>query len=262
VIDAWDPEDDPRPPTITVGKTAYMINAEHYDRISAVIDVISKPGLDKWKRQKGFAEADRIMKESAWLGTRVHAICENYCKGVEYWPGFWLEQRDKEPVWVQVQGTELEPYCHGYLAWHRDHIRSTILLETTVWSRTHGFAGTFDHFAELTDLAVDEVNAELEKQKLEPSVPYGCLALLDNKTSGYLSWTYRLQTAAYVGSLLEQQLLPCVDLRGIVHMSSKKPGTCRLVPYPPETQERDWGVWLGVLDTYRMAQQYEDDWKR
>ena len=145
----WDIEVDTRPPTITVGPTAYMINAEHYDRISAVLDIIHKPGLEKWKREKGFVKADQIMKESAWLGTRVHALIERFCGGEVYWPGFWLEVKPgADPQWIQVQGTELESYCHGYIAWHRTHIKQTILLETTVWSATHGFAGTFDHFAE------------------------------------------------------------------------------------------------------------------
>lgn len=231
----WDPEVDDRPTTITVGSTAYMINGEHYDRISAVLGIVAKPGLDKWRRQHGFVKSDQLLKDAAWLGTRVHAMIEDYCRRDDPSEGFCIGNQ-----WIQVRGSELEPYYHGYAKWHEDNVRQTIMLETTVWSPEFGFAGTFDHFAELKD---------------------GRLALLDNKTSRYLSWTYRLQTAAYWGAVLEQKLLPEIDVRGIVHLSSKTPGSCRLVEYPPVTDARDWSVWLGVLDTYRMAQEYEDDWK-
>lgn len=254
--------EDARPPTITVGKTAYMINAEHYDRISAVLDIIAKPGLDKWKRKEGFVKADQLLKEAGRLGTVVHAMIESFCRGVDPWDGFWLAEHDKEPEWIVVQGTRLEPYYRGYAVWHQQNVRQVILLEKTVWSTTHRYAGTFDHFAELTDFAVDQMNAGFEKQELECRVPYGCLALLDNKTSKYLSWTYRLQTAAYRLAILEQDAAPFVDVRGIVHLSSKTPGSCRLFPYPPETDDRDTMVWLGVLDTHRMAEEYESDWRQ
>lgn len=265
MIDAWDLEedDDPRPVTITQGPKAYMINAEHYDRISAVLDVINKPGIEKWKRKEGFEKADRLLKEANWRGTRVHAICERYCKGEPVLPDFMLySPEEKKEVRVQVEGSELEPYYRGYVAWHRTHIKQTILLETTVWSPTHRYAGTFDHFAELTDLAVDEVNAEFEKKRLELRVPYGCLALLDNKTSGYVSATYALQLAAYELAILERRLLPNVDLRAVVHMSSKTPGSCVLVPYPPEEDEDDMDTWLGTLKLYRYMLAHDEDWKR
>lgn len=239
---------DSRTITVSQGADAYLIDDVEYDRISRVLDIIAKPGLDKWKREKGFIKADEIMRESQMLGKHVHAMVEEFNRGKDPWNGFWFTETNR-PIWLKVNGDRLEPYYRGYAQWFEQRVRQVIMIERTVWSPTHGYAGTFDTFAELKGR-----DGEYDYE--------GKLALLDNKTSKYLSWVYRLQLAAYELAALEQELIPDVDLRGIVFLSSKTPGTCRLVPYAPDTYLRDRAVWLGTLDLYRMGLEYEDDWKQ
>lgn len=233
-LDIWTDEDldvvEGGQTTITQGADAYLINDRHYDRLTATLDIIAKPGLDAWKRKVGFVKADEIMKASAKLGHDVHAICEDINKGRDPWP--------------RVRGTAYEPYYRAYTDWYERNVRQVILVERTTWSDEFGYAGTPDTYAEL-------------KGKFA-----GALALLDNKTSRYLSWTYRLQTAAYKRAMLERRQVPAVDMRGIVFLSSKTPGTCTLVDYDESQYEDEFAVYTGVLATYRMAKEYEDDWKR
>jgi hypothetical protein len=173
------------------------------------------------------------------LGTRVHAMVEEILRGRDPWKGFWLTEAGKEPEWVPVEGGTLEPYYTAYVPWHEQTIRQVILIEQVVWSEEHGYAGTLDNFVELRD---------------------NRLALLDVKSSRYQSWVWRLQTSAYAGAVTEQRRVPEVDVRGIVHLSSKQPGTLRFVEY--WEHEREWGAWLSALDLHQLALAREDDWKR
>lgn len=247
-LDIWTDDDldvgDGGQTTITQGGDAYLINDRHYDRITTVLNIIAKPGLEKWKRKVGFVKADEIMRESAILGKEVHAICEEVNKGRDPINGFWLAEGGKQPRWVEVRGTRLQSYYDGYTDWYERNIRQVVLVERTTWSDEHGYAGTPDTYAEL-------------KGKFA-----GALALLDNKTSKYLSWVYRLQTAAYKYALLERRQVPAVDKRGIVFLSSKTPGTCTLVDYDESEYEDELFGFLSALFNYRMAERYDDDWKR
>ena len=220
-------------------KTCYRIDGIRYDRISAVLDVIAKPGLDAWEQKHGPEKAAQLLQEAGDTGTLVHALVERVDRGEVPWPGFLYEDSDGF-WWIQVQGGQLDPYYRAYCLWRPQHVRQTILAERVIWSEVYGYAGTFDKLDELLT---------------------GEIALLDVKSSGYLSWTYRLQTAAYVIAVLEHQhLVPDIDVRGIVHMSSKKLGTCRLVPYRGELEQAK-SRWLSALDVYQGSMEWADDWK-
>lgn len=210
--------------------TLYRVDGARYDRVSAALGVISKPGLDAWKQKHGPEEAARLLSEAGALGTRVHAMVERVC-------------RDDDP-WAEVEGTDLEPYYRCYVPWHEQHVRQVIMLEQVLWSEACGYAGTVDSVAEL--------------QGFE-RIPDGSIAVLDVKTSRSLSWPYRLQTASYMGAILERGLLSRVDIRGIIHMSSKKPGTLANVWY--RDHDTEWLRWLAALELYRGSLEWADDWK-
>ena len=64
---------------IMAGRRVYVTpNGHTYPSITSVLGSQPKPSLDAWRERVGDEEADRIMKESAKLGTAVHDLCERY----------------------------------------------------------------------------------------------------------------------------------------------------------------------------------------
>ena len=49
-----------------------------YPSITSILGQQPKPGIEEWKEKIGHQEANKIMKESAALGTMVHSLCEDY----------------------------------------------------------------------------------------------------------------------------------------------------------------------------------------
>ena len=49
-----------------------------YPSITSILGKQPKPGIEEWKEKIGHKEANKIMKESAELGTMVHNLCEQY----------------------------------------------------------------------------------------------------------------------------------------------------------------------------------------
>ena len=61
------------------GKRVYVTpNGNVYPSITSILALQPKPSLNEWKEKVGHAEASKIMKESAALGTQVHSLCESY----------------------------------------------------------------------------------------------------------------------------------------------------------------------------------------
>ncbi len=61
------------------GRRVYVTpNGHTYPSITSILGAQPKPSLDAWRERVGDKEADRIMKESAKLGTDVHDLCERY----------------------------------------------------------------------------------------------------------------------------------------------------------------------------------------
>jgi len=61
------------------GKRVYITPEGYsYPSITTILGSQTKPGLDEWRKRVGDEEANRIMKESAKIGTEVHDLCERY----------------------------------------------------------------------------------------------------------------------------------------------------------------------------------------
>ena len=61
------------------GKRVYVTpKGNVYPSITSILALQPKPGLDEWKEKVGQKEANKIMKESSELGTKVHDLCERY----------------------------------------------------------------------------------------------------------------------------------------------------------------------------------------
>jgi len=61
------------------GKRVYVTpEGNVYPSITSILGSQPKPGIEEWKEKVGYQEANKIMKESAALGTMVHSLCEDY----------------------------------------------------------------------------------------------------------------------------------------------------------------------------------------
>ena len=61
------------------GKRVYVTpEGNVYPSITSILGQQPKPGIEEWKEKIGYQEANKIMKESAALGTMVHSLCEDY----------------------------------------------------------------------------------------------------------------------------------------------------------------------------------------
>jgi hypothetical protein len=226
-------------------KTLYRIDGLRYDRISATLDIIAKPGLDAWRREKGFEEADRLMKEAARTGTIIHGMVERIQLDDDPWPAFEMEL-DGEMEWIQIAGTELEKHYRAYVAWHERHVEKVLFVERVLWSEEYEIAGTFDNLVVLKNL---------------DRFPGNPVALLDVKSSRWSSWLHRLQTACYRRlALIDRRLVPEIDLRGIIPLSTRTPGAEVRIKWYLD-HEKEWLRYTAALELHHASMEWADDWK-
>lgn len=106
--------------------------SEHKDglwSVTTILDVANKPGLNAWRDTVGPEEANKVMYESAAIGTEVHSLCEQILKGETGW----------------ASADEVVPYVQGFERWLEKTEPQTVATELFVFSRRHGYAGTADY---------------------------------------------------------------------------------------------------------------------
>lgn len=212
---------------ITFDGKAYRLDGQPLPRVSDILSVINKPGLNAWREQQGREKADRISKAAADLGTRVHAACE-------------AVSREMMADGVFFGGTaeaDLQPFVAAYERFVVAHVSRVLAVEHKVYHERHRYAGTLDVLAELTD---------------------GRVCVLDLKTSKSVDGVaYPLQLAAYA-TALEEMGTP-TDGRMVIHMPSDRPG--RLFLHDFSDRER-WDVrWRAAVRLYRHYHETEGYWK-
>lgn len=129
-----------------------------YPSVTEVLKVIEKSYLDAWRHKVGRQEADRVMRNAAAFGTRVHSVAEHVARG----------------GW-QVNG-ELEPYALAIREFLDTYVDEVLNTELELVSHNMRFGGTVDLYCRLKD---------------------GSYAVVDYKTSSQLTREHGLQTAAY-----------------------------------------------------------------
>lgn len=169
----------------------YHLDGLALPRVTRVLDVLAKPGLEAWKHRIGLDEARRVSDTATRLGTRVHRVCEDLNRGV-----------------VPEVAGDLQPFHDAYVAWLQDMVTETVAVERFVYHRRHLYGGTLDLLARLRD---------------------GRLMLVDLKSSQSPDMTWGLQLAAYAGAL--QELGTPIDGRMIVNLPSRQPGLLRTFEY-------------------------------
>jgi len=77
--DFYDAVEEPSKREVIDGRRVYVTpEGNVYPSITSILGWQPKPGIDKWRKEVGSVEANRIMKESSELGTMVHDLCEQY----------------------------------------------------------------------------------------------------------------------------------------------------------------------------------------
>lgn len=199
-----------------------MLDGQPLDRVTTVIGVIAKPGLEAWRRKVGMEAAERISRDAADWGTAVHKAVElGLATGTYGDPG-----ADDKRRAVQT-----------FAEWRAGYPDALFQSEVRVWHARHRYAGT-------VDIIIDLETAD------------GPLRVLpDLKTSSQIDHLYRLQTAAYADALREMGYP--VDERWILHIPRKRPDRITVVNLEADPEggiphmHRDVLAWQAALRLYR-----------
>ena len=177
----------------------YEIAGVKYPRVSTILGVISKPGLEAWRQRVGVEEANRISTEAANHGTALHTILEHIDNGLT------------PPVPAQFA-----PSVAAYIDWRTDHVAAVLMVEQIVYHERHRYAGTLDRLYLLND---------------------GRRVVGDFKTGASVDGVYRLQLAAYAEAL-EAMGHGAIDGRLVLHLPRIAPGYLRTETLDREEQDR------------------------
>jgi len=181
--------------------------------------VIAKPELIKWANQLGLKNknVDEEKKATQDIGKLLHAYIEADLEGAVV----------DEEGYTQEQINLAKKSFNQYLIWKRDKQIKTIKIEYMMISEKYKYGGTLD--------ALLEINDEL--------------TLLDWKTSNSISLDYKLQLAAYLYLLQEQNIIP--NKVGLLRVP--KDGS-NFEYYEARADEhiKNYGeAWIKALDWYR-----------
>lgn len=213
---------------VALTRHGYLIDGVAYPRVSSVLSVIAKPGLDAWRKKVGFEAAERIVQEASAFGTLVHRACERVAVG---------ESAADVIRALEVMGDAAAARCvGGFARWLAEQAVGVLGVERVVRSERLGYAGTADLLVTLAD---------------------GRRAVVDIKTSRSLSESYRVQLEAY-RLALEEEGEP-FEARLVVWLPSSCPGV--LVTREYADHEADRRAWRAALALYRWNAACRDDWK-
>lgn len=190
----------------------YEVDGRRYPRVTAILDIIHRPELERWRAELGNAEADRIMCETAQIGICLHHICRLF---------------NQDQSFDMPATSQIGRMFATYKQWFETAVDTVVGTEQLVVSRKFGYAGTFDVLAVL-------------KGDVAPSV-------IDLKTSKDFWPTMALQLAAYREAVLEEGRV--VNRRLVVRID--RSDTQRLQVKEYTEHARDFNAFLAALSLVR-----------
>lgn len=154
----------------------YELENGWYPRVTKILEVKSKSGLDNFFREMGhYAAVEDVKNKSAEEGSRVHEVIQKHLTGkLEQVPDDMAHVVSAFDEFNKTQGIVFHPE----------------FVERRIWSGMHRFAGTVDALASIG----------------------GKFGVLDIKTSTGFFPEYNLQTAAYVLALQEVGVKEAIGL--------------------------------------------------
>lgn len=228
------------------GEMGHEIDGIWYPRVTKILDIKSKPALDKFFQEMGsYESAEAVKNKSAEEGSLVHEVAQKLLTG---------RKVDIPP--------ELASAMEDLLLFNEE--RKMILdpehIERQIWSRSHRYAGTVDAFA-----IID-----------------GKFGVLDIKTSPGFYPEYNLQTAAYMQALQEYEIKKTlaltrpIETRWILRINQHslckrcratrrekggrtkiKNGRSKTIEPCPDT-EHEWGEVEGDIELKEFPYYYKD----
>ena len=146
----------------------YLIDGEKFWRVTAVLNIVSKPELYRWFGKYGREKCDQIRERRAEIGTKLHSIIEKTLNNKEI---------------GEIKGKSLKDSYNLFMQWYKQHELEPLYTEHHMKHDLHQYAGTCDYIGILD----------------------GKTVIIDWKTSKFLGYTYVLQLVAYYYMLLEEQ---------------------------------------------------------
>ena len=166
-------------PFFSIHPKYVLPNGEVVPSVTQIINaVIAKPGLQKWANQLGLnnKSLDNESKATLDTGRLLHAYIQADLEGAV------VDEVGYTPEQISLAKKSFAQY----LRWKNGKQIKTIKTEYVMVSEKYRYGGTLD--------ALLEVDGEL--------------TLLDWKTSTHISLDYKLQVAAYLYLLQEQNIIP------------------------------------------------------
>lgn len=174
--------------------TDLIIDGEKWPSVTEILNLLAKPSLSKWREWKGTKEADRISKEAAERGKKLHEMVELFLKG--------------ETVVLCGEDEELRPIFKAWFEWWRDSKYTCVAQELKVISKKYNYGGTYD------SLLKDNKDR---------------LVIVDWKFSNNDDRLRWLQLAGYAQAILEHSgervkrgMIVRIDKKGKVHVKECK----------------------------------------
>lgn len=171
--------------------------------------------------------SNRVMNEASAIGTHVHDWVDAYCR--------------------QTSGEgERPPHMDLFRKWIADYNVTVLMSEVTIYNRKHGYAGSFDLYADVD----------------------GIRTLIDVKTGNNVYAEVALQLAAYANGEFRAQkelelTMPPIQAAAVLHL---RPLTYRFLPV--SISHEAWQTFLYCKELYRWKNytsknvfQREDEWQ-
>ena len=161
------------------GKRYYVIGEHKYPSVTTILgSMTDSSGLDKWRKNIGEAEADKISKFSANRGTIMHQMIEYYLGSEKETQKERLrEAQEKIITFVEAEGfteDELEVGRKLFYSFYNNDlfgkIGKVISIEETIYShQMGGYAGRVDNIYEnvLSHLLILDFKTSRKRKKKE-----------------------------------------------------------------------------------------------
>jgi hypothetical protein len=148
-----------KPPNL---KERYIKGKRHYENpnghllpsVTTSLAMMSKEGIDAWKRRVGEAEAKKVFEFAGKTGTEMHSICENYLNNEPL-------QHEKYHPRAYTLFNQLKPELHK--------INNIMCQEVQLYSDTLRVAGRVDVVAEY-DGVLSVIDFKSSRKRKTPSM--------------------------------------------------------------------------------------------
>ena len=145
------------------GKRLYECGTECYPSITSVLGATAdKSSLFQWRKRVGAEQADKVSQAATRRGTALHTMCEKYLLNEEV--------EDKDNPDADLLFRNIKPLLNRITKVH--------CLETGLYSKTLGVAGTVDCIAEyngkLSVIDFKSSNREKKAENIQDYFLQGC----------------------------------------------------------------------------------------